>query len=67
MKDKRVILIFGIIFIGLLLFIAPTRADSKTDLFEGAAYVLSSAPDTNFGNDVDLMVGGPMSASYILI
>jgi len=61
MKFKRVILIFGIVIISLFLFITPTRADSKTTVSQKTAAVLSSNPDTNFGNDVDLVVGGPVS------
>ncbi len=65
MKFKRVILNFGIVIISLFLFITPTRADSKTTVSQVAATVLSSNPDTNYGNDVDLMVGGPVISSVI--
>ena len=65
MKYKKVILIFGIVYISLFLLITPTRADSNTTVSQVAATVLSSNPDTNYGNDLDLMVGGPVISSVI--
>jgi hypothetical protein len=61
MKFKKTILILSIIILGISCFLIPTRADTKTVSSQKAASVTALNPDTNYGNDVDLAVGGSVS------
>ncbi|MFX1490013.1 MAG: DNRLRE domain-containing protein [Promethearchaeota archaeon] len=61
MKFKKTILILSIIILGFSCFLIPTRADIKTISSIKAASVTALNPDTNYGNDVDLAVGGTLS------
>lgn len=62
MRYKKILLVFIIFSFGLFGFITPARAVTTTITSNKAAAVLIANPDTNYGNDVDLLVGGPSVA-----
>lgn len=70
MRYRKIILILFLTFFGLVCFISPTRAETKTKILypSGDTYTDSFIPDDNYGSSTFLFVGdvlGGWCRSYL--